>query len=159
MASKDVLPTAVTLVAILKECLDKARVFSERFIVPDDFLPHHPERKQMVAYLKALAWKGTESGAADSARVPLTKVRKEWRKIPEFAELEQMADEACTDLAEETALMLAYVNGDQRMIERVLKGRRGEKYNDRQELTGKGGGAVEFKIDLGGVPRPQRLDD
>ena len=112
----------------------------------------------MVLYLKALSWKGTESGAADSARVSMLKVRKEWRKIPEFRELEEMANEACTDLVEETALMLGYLNGDQRMIERVLKARRAEKYNDRQEVTGKGGAPIEFVVNLGNVPRPERLE-
>jgi len=112
----------------------------------------------MIVYLKALSWKGTESGAADSARVSVWKVRNEWRKYKEFVEMEQLAHEACTDLVEETALMLGYLNGDQRMIERVLKARRGDRYNDRQEITGKGGAPIEFTINLGGVPRPQRLE-
>jgi len=146
------------LANILKEAIDKARVFSDRFIVPDDFMLGHPEREKMIVYLKALSWKGTESGAADSARVSVWKVRNEWRKHKEFVEMEQLAHEACTDLVEETALMLGYLNGDQKMIERVLKGRRGDRYNDRQEITGKGGAPIEFTINLGGVPRPQRLE-
>src|SRR5690606_843447 len=62
------------------------------------------------------------------------------------------------DLVEETALMLGYLNGDPKMMERVLKGRRGGRYNDRQEITGKGGAPIEFTINLGGVPRPQRRE-
>lgn len=146
------------IVNVLKEALNLARSFSDRFLVPDDFLEHHPDRECMVLYLKALSWKGTTSGAADSARVPVYTVEKEWRTLPEFVEMERMANEACTDLAEETALMMSYVGGNPRTLERVLKGRRADVYSDRQEITGKGGGAVEFQVNLGGVPRAERLD-
>src|SRR5690606_1383768 len=103
-------PPQMLLATILKEAIDKARVFSSRFIVPDDFMLGHPEREKMIVYLKALSWKGTESGAADSARVSVWKVRNEWRRHKEFVEMEQLAHEACTDLVEETALMLGYLN-------------------------------------------------
>jgi|SRR5690625_346646 len=148
----------VEIVNVLRESLDLAKAFSERFIVPDDFLEHRPDREQMVVYLKALSWKGTTSGAADSARVAVYTVEKEWRKLPEFVEMERMAYDASTDLAEETALMMSYVGGNRHLIERVLKGRRADVYSDRQEVTGKGGGPVEFTVNLGGVPRAERLE-
>lgn len=146
------------LTGVLREALDIAQGFNERFIVPDSFLEHHPDRDKMVVYLKALSWKGTTSGAADSARVSVYTVEKEWRKIPDFNEMERMANDAATDLAEETAMMMAYVGGNRHLIDRVLKGRRADVYSDRQEVTGRGGGPVEFTVSLGNVPRAERLE-
>lgn len=147
-------PVPEALRTILNSWMDEVRNNLNRLIVPDEFMEAHPEREQMVIYLKARAWKGTESGAADVARIPLTKL-EQWRKHPEFSAWEERADEACTDHVEEMALQMAYVAGDRHMVDRILKGRRGRVYGDRQEITGKGGGPIEI---LSTVPRPERPD-
>lgn len=140
----------------MMDALSLMKSYHNRFIVPDDFLPDHPERDQIVTYLKALSWKGTDSGAAMVARVSLRKVR-EWREIEEFKDMEELADKACTDLVHEVALNLAYTSGDRQMILAVLKAR-DDRFSDRQEITGPKGGPIAFQIDFGGVPRPKRLD-
>lgn len=144
------------MTSALREAVNMLQVFESRFVIPEDFLPDHPDRDKMIVYLKARSWKGTDSGAADSARVPLRTVRQ-WRQLPEFVELEQDADEACTDLAEEVAMKQA-VMGDTKMLDRVLKGRRKRVYNDRVEVTGQGGGPVSFEVKTGSIPRPRRVD-
>lgn len=149
--------TSQELLATFKRALSLMEHFGARFLVPDDFLPDHPERDKMVAYLKGRSWRGTDSGAAILARIPVKKL-KAWREIPEFREMEELADQACTDLPEEMALLKAYMEGDPAMIHEVLRARRSEKYGNKQEITGKDGGPVEFTISLGGMPRPQKID-
>lgn len=146
-----------TLKRVLEEAISLVKSYNDRFIVPDDFLPDHPDREAMVTYLKALSWRGTTSGAAMSARVPPSKVR-EWRTLQEFVDWEEFANEACTDLTEEVLIFRGRSTGDRQMLERVLKGRRAEKYSDRQEITGPQGGAIPFEIRLDGVPRPNRIE-
>jgi len=140
----------------MMDALQLMQDFSSRFIVPDDFLPDHPEREKMVKYLKARSWKGTDSGAAQIAGISLRKLR-EWRQIEEFADMEELADQSCTDLVHEVALNLAYVTGDRQMILAVLKAR-DERFTDRQEITGPKGGPIPFQINFGDIPRPKRLD-
>jgi len=139
--------------------LNRARAFMkalhDSFVVPDDFLPKHPERQQMVEYLKERAWRGTDAGAASALRIPLSKLR-EWRKIPEFVDMEKLADEACTDLVEEQALFLAFT-GDKDMMRRVLEARRPEKYAQRVEHSGPRGQAIPIQVVLGDIPRPKRV--
>lgn len=149
----------VTINAVKRAMMDALQLmhsFDNRFIVPDDFLPDHPEREKMIKYLKALSWKGTDSGAAMVAGVSLRKVR-EWREYEEFADMEELADKACTDLVHEVALTSAYTTGDRQMILAVLKAR-DERFADRQEITGAKGGPVQFQIHFGDIPRPKRLD-
>lgn len=153
--TKPVVPVSALEQAVLQG-LQMTKTFNERFVVDDDFLPEHPDREAMIDYLKTKSWRGTETGAAQYARVSLKRVR-EWKKLPEFTEWEALADEACTDLIEEVALAQAYFGGEKSMLQTTLKARRAT-YADKQEITGKNGGPVEFKIDLGTVPRPQRLD-
>lgn len=147
-------------VTFLKETFQQAlsllQGFHERFIVPDSFMKKHPEREQMVQYLKAKSWRGNDTGAAMSAGVSLAKVR-EWRKHEEFCEWEEMADQACTDLVEEAFLFHGLGTGDQQTLSRVLEAR-SARYTKRQEITGKGGGPITFEVKLGDVPRPKKLD-
>lgn len=149
--------TAEEIMKVFKSTMEFIQTQHSRFIVPDDFLPDHPERDKMVTYLKGLAWRGTESGAAQLAGVSLRKIR-EWRELDEFAEFEELADQACTDLVEEVLLHSAYVSGDRQMIIAALKGRRPDKFSDRVEHTGPKGGPIAFNIVQDSVPRPKRLD-
>ena len=150
--------TAEEIVKVFKDTVAFIQHQHNRFIVPDDFMEGHPEREKMVNYLKGLAWRGTESGAAQIAGVSLRKVR-EWREYDEFVEFEELADQACTDLVEEVLLHSAYVSGDKQMILAALKGRRPDKFSDRVEHTGPKGGPLTFQIVQDSVPRPKRLDD
>ena len=140
---------------ILNRVRQYVRALHNSFVVPDTFLPDHPEREKMVLYLKERAWRGTDAGAASVLNIPLSTL-DEWRKIPEFAEWEQRADRACADLVEENLLFLAYT-GDKEAIRRVLEGRRPERYAQRVEHTGRGGGPVEIRVVLGDIPRPERV--
>lgn len=146
--------SATELAHTLVEAMNLVKVFNERFIVADDFLPEHPEREQMVQYLVARSWRGTEIAACGAAGIPRSKL-DEWRKYEDFQRWEKYAEDACTDLVEEMALMQAYLHGDRQLIQTVLKARRGELYSDRIEHTGKGGGPIEI---ITSVPRPQRLE-
>lgn len=145
--------SATELAHTLLEAMNLVKVFSERFIVADDFLPEHPEREQMVEYLIARSWRGTEIAACGAAGIPRSQL-DEWRKYEDFQRWEKYAVEASTDLVEEMALMQAYLHGDRKMIQTVLKAKR-EGYNDRIEHTGKDGGPIEI---VTAVPRPQRLE-
>jgi len=149
--------TAQEILKVFKDTLNFIQTQHNRFLVPDDFMKDHPERQKMVEYLKGLSWRGTESGAAQIAGVSLRKVR-EWREFEEFADFEELANEACTDLVEETLLYSAYATGDTRKIEMALKARR-KNYNERLELSGPKGQPLTFNVILDSVPRPQRLED
>jgi len=146
--------SATELARALLEAMNLVKVFNDRFIVADDFLPEHPEREKMVQYLVARSWRGTEIAACGAAGIPRSKL-EEWRKYEDFKRWEKYAEEACTDLVEEMALMQAYLHGDKDLIKTVLKARRGDLYSDRVEHTGKGGGPIEI---ITSVPRPQRLE-
>lgn len=147
-------PTAAELAAVFTEVLRFVQHLHGKFRVPDDALANEPDRALMVKYLQARAWRGNEAGACYSAGISPADL-EEWRQNEEFVKLEQMADKACTDLLEESAVIHAYL-GDKDMLKSLLKAR-SEKFSDRQEITGKGGGPVEFTIKLEGIPRPQRL--
>lgn len=142
---------------MLTDALAMGKALHERFIVDDDFMPDHPEREQMVQYLKAKSWRGNVSGAAMTAGVSMRKVIKEWRQYEEFVEMEQFADQACTDLVEETGLFKVYSSNDKSLIRDHLKGRK--RYTDRQEVSGPDGAPLSFEINLTGIPRPRRLGD
>lgn len=139
---------------MLVEAMNLVPILQGRLIISDAFLPDHPEREDMVAYLQARAWKGTDAGSCYVAGIPRDKL-EEWRKIAEFRQWETWAEEACTDLAEEMLLLQGYLGGEKDALARALKARRSAKYNERQEITGKGGGPIEV-ISL--VPRPQKVD-
>lgn len=145
--------SATELARALLEAMNLVKVFNDRFIVADDFLPEHPEREKMVQYLVARSWRGTEIAACGAAGIPRSKL-EEWRKYEDFKRWEKYAEEACTDLVEEMALMQAYLHGDKDLIKTVLKAKR-EGYSDRIEHTGKGGGPIEI---VTSIPRPQRLE-
>lgn len=145
---------ASALEQAIMQALHLTETFNERFVVDDDFLPDHPDREAMVAFLKTKSWRGTDTGAAQYARIPLTRLRG-WREIEEFREYEALADHACTDLIEEVALAQAYFGGDKAMLQTTLKARRSNKYGDKQEITGRNGGPIE--ISLGSMPRPKKL--
>lgn len=153
-SKKSSAPTAEALARVINEALRFVQHVHGRFKVPEDALADEPERDSMVKYLQARAWRGTEAGACYSAGVSMLDLER-WRQNPEFVKLENLADEACTDLLEESSVIHGYM-GDKDMLKMTLQARRA-KYSPRQEITGKGGGPVEFTITTGNIPRPKRL--
>lgn len=146
---------AEKLKQIISETFQVLRAFYDRIVIPDDFMADHKDRDSMIVYLKALSCKGNETGAAYAAKVSMKKLR-EWQQIEEFAEMEDFANQAYTDLLKEIATA-QIIAGDKALLQSFIRAR-DPSFAERQEITGPKGGPIPFQISFEGLPRPKRLD-
>ena len=105
-------------------------------------MPQHKQTPKRAAFLAAYAKMGNVSGAAKAAKISRLD-HYAWLKAEdhEYAELFAAAQEEAIDTLEQEAVRRAMIGSDVLLIF-LLKGARPDKYRERREITGAGGGPL-----------------
>lgn len=121
-------------------------------------------RRARERFVEALRGKANVTDACRAAGIVRTTAYKWYREDEEFARQWDAAEEEATDELEREAwrrgihgidkpvthqgqITDTYKEYSDRLLELLLKARRPEKFKDRTEVTGKGGGAIKVVID------------
>ncbi len=106
-------------------------------------------KKRREAFLATLSTTGNATQAAEVAKLDRSALYRLRKNDEAFAEAWAEAEELGVEALEDEACRRAFDGSDTLLIF-LLKGKKPDKYRERTEVTGKGGGPVTFVMEIGG---------
>ncbi len=106
-------------------------------------------KKKRETFLSVLSETGSVTQAAKAAKLDRANLYRLRKNDEAFAEAWAEAEELGVEALEDEACRRAFDGSDTLLIF-LLKGKKPDKYRERTEVTGKGGGPVTFVMEIGG---------